>query len=99
MGTVRELNRLAVEDCKPDLTLFYDISPERAMSRRRAASDLDRLELEKNEFFEVVYGAYKALAAEDPERIAVIDADRPIDAVETDTRRCLAEALDGSVRR
>ena len=99
MGAVRALNRLGVDGCEPDLTLFYDVSPERAMQRRRAASAPDRLELEEKEFFEAVYGAYRALAAEDPERIAVIDADRPIDAVETDTRRCLAETLDGSVRR
>ena len=99
MGAVRALNRLGVDGCEPDLTLFYDISPERAMQRRRAASAPDRLELERKEFFEAVYGAYKALAAEDPERIAVIDADRPIDAVETDTRRCLAETLDRPARR
>ena len=99
MGAVRALNRLGVDGCEPDLTLFYDISPERAMQRRRAASAPDRLELEEKEFFEAVYGAYKALAAEDPERIAVIDADRPIDAVETDTRRCLAETLDRPARR
>lgn len=99
MGAVRALNRLGVDGCQPDLTLFYDISPERAMQRRRAASAPDRLELERKEFFEAVYGAYKALAAEDPERIAVIDADRPIDAVETDTRRCLAETLDRPARR
>ena len=99
MGAVRALNRLGVDGCQPDLTLFYDISPERAMQRRRAASAPDRLELEEKEFFEAVYGAYKALAAEDPERIAVIDADRPIDAVETDTRRCLAETLDKPARR
>lgn len=99
MGAVRALNRLGVDGCEPDLTLFYDISPERAMQRRRAASAPDRLELERKEFFEAVYGAYKALAAEDPERIAVIDADRPIDAVETDTRRCLAEMLDRPARR
>ena len=99
MGAVRALNRLGVDGCQPDLTLFYDISPERAMQRRRAASAPDRLELEEKEFFEAVYGAYRALAAEDPERIAVIDADRPIDAVETDTRRCLAEMLDRPARR
>lgn len=99
MGAVRALNRLGVDGCQPDLTLFYDISPERAMQRRRAASAPDRLELERKEFFEAVYGAYRALAAEDPERIAVIDADRPIDAVETDTRRCLAETLDRPARR
>ena len=99
MGAVRALNRLGVDGCEPDLTLFYDISPERAMQRRRAASAPDRLELEEKAFFEAVYGAYRALAAEDPERIAVIDADRPIDAVETDTRRCLAETLDRPARR
>lgn len=92
-GVVRALNAPGVGDTLPDATLFYDISPERAMSRRRAASQPDRLEQESRAFFETVYGAYRQLAEENPGRISVIDADRPIDAVESDTRRHLKAIL------
>lgn len=92
-GVVRAVNAPGVGDTLPDATLFYDISPKRAMSRRRAASQLDRLEQESQAFFETVYGAYRQLAEENPGRISVIDADQPIDVVESETRRQLAAIL------
>ena len=79
----------------PDKTLFYDLSPDKAMGRRLAVSKPDRLELEKKEFTDAVYAAYVRLARENPERIAVIDGDRSIEAVEADTRRALMAALAG----
>ena len=42
-----------------------------------------------------MYEAYLGLARENPSRIAVIDGDRPIEAVEADTRRALIDALAG----
>lgn len=99
MDVVRAINAPGLGDCRPDATLFYDISPEQAMQRRRSASQPDRLELEGSSFFETVYNAYKMLAGEEPDRIAVIDANRPIDAVEIDTRRCLADILARAARR
>ena len=92
---VRSVNEPALRGLEPDKTLFYDLSPDKAMSRRLAASEPDRMELEKKEFTDRVYGAYLRLARDNPERIAVIDGDRPIEAVEADTRRMLLGALAG----
>ncbi len=92
---VRSINGPAVKGLAPDKTLFYDLSPDKAMGRRLAASQPDRLELEKKEFTDAVYGAYVRLARENPRRIAVIDGDRSIEAVEADTRRALMAALAG----
>ena len=92
---VRSVNEPALKGLKPDRTLFYDLSPDKAMSRRLAVSQPDRMELEKKEFTDRVYGAYLRLARDNPERIAVIDGDRPIEAVEADTRRLLTGVLAG----
>ena len=92
---VRSINEPAVGGLRPHRTLFYDLSPDKAMSRRLAVSEPDRMELEKKEFTDRVYGAYLRLAKDDPARIAVIDGDRPIEAVEADTRRMLLGALAG----
>ena len=92
---VRAVNEPALKGLEPDRTLFYDLSPDKAMSRRLAVSEPDRMELEKKEFTDRVYGAYLRLARDNPGRIAVIDGDRPIEAVEADTRRMLLGALAG----
>ncbi|MBR4443782.1 MAG: dTMP kinase [Clostridia bacterium] len=92
---VRAVNEPAVKGLMPDKTLFYDLNPDKALRRRLAVSQPDRLELEKKEFTDAVYGAYLRLARDNPERIAVIDGDRSIEAVEADTRRALIAALAG----
>ena len=51
--------------------------------------------LEKKEFTDAVYAAYVRLARDNPKRIAVIDGDRAIEAVEADTRRVLRDVLAG----
>ena len=45
------------------------------------AGDADRLEREDGRFFSAVAAAYDELAAAEPDRIAVIDASQPPDAV------------------
>ena len=92
---VRAINEPAVKGLMPDKTLFYDLSPDKAMGRRLAVSQPDRMELEKKEFTDRVYQAYLRLARENPARVAVIDGDRPIEAVEADTRRALTGVLAG----
>lgn len=58
---------------KPDLTLYLDITPEQGLSRAEARGELDRIELEKIEFFHRVRNKYCEIAETDP-TIITIDA-------------------------
>ncbi len=80
---VAAINAFAVGETLPDLTLLLDL--DAAEGRRRAASrkgPVDRMEQEKEEFYEAVRHGYLALAEEHKGRIAVINASAGIDAVE-----------------
>lgn len=65
---------------KPDLTLYLDLDPEIGLSRAQARGALDRIELEKIEFFHKVRNKYRDLAAAD-DTIVTIDASQPMDDV------------------
>jgi dTMP kinase len=71
-------------DLKPDCTLLLDLPVplglERARSRRAAVTD--RFEAEAQAFFERVRAAYLELARREPQRIRIIDASSPLEAVE-----------------
>jgi dTMP kinase len=80
---IRALNEFATGGLRPDRTLLLRIDPERGLARisGRAA---DRLESSGQAFFVAVAEAYDALAAAEPDRIAVIDASQPPEAVLAD---------------
>ena len=59
---------------QPDLTLWFDVSPELAAHRRAAAREADRFELQNLAFFERVRAAYLARLNAAPHRFARIDA-------------------------
>ena len=62
---------------QPDLTLVFDLPPERAAQRLAGTGNApDRFECERRDFFERVRDAYLERAKADPSRIRVIDADR-----------------------
>lgn len=70
---VEKINDYAIKNFKPDYTIFLDLSPEAAFKRKGGADASDRVELSGMEFHNRVYEGYKELAAENPQRIIVID--------------------------
>ena len=74
MEFIQRVNFYALENCMPDLTLFFDISPKEAFERKGGADKDDRLEQSGIEFHQRVYEGYKRLAEDNPERIAIINA-------------------------
>jgi dTMP kinase len=84
---VERLNSLVVGECVPDLTVLIRIEPEIAVARgqqrlgARAGEGSDRFEDRGIEFQRSVAAAYEALAARHPQRIEVVDAERPADEV------------------
>jgi dTMP kinase len=63
---------------RPGLTLLLDVAVDEGRARARGRDLVpDRIERERDEFFERVRAAYRARAAAEPGRIRVLDATRP----------------------
>ena len=76
-GELRRLLNFATGGLKPDLTLLFDISAEAGLKRRLSNHDeWNRMDDYALQFHERVRGGFLELAAADPERWVVIDADR-----------------------
>lgn len=76
VAEVQQLSEWATESLKPRFTVLLDVSPELAAARRQAeGTDADRLESESVEFHERVRQGFLQLAAADPHRYIVLDAD------------------------
>ncbi|HAE41714.1 MAG TPA: dTMP kinase [Clostridiales bacterium] len=77
---VRKINEFAIEGIYPDLVLFLDIDPAKALGRKKTLDGGDRLEQEHVSFHMDVYNGYKELIKISPE-IKVIDASKSKDEV------------------
>lgn len=74
LGTeeVRDLSIWATENLQPDVTILFDLSAEDGLLR--LGTGLDRLERAGLAFHERVRREYLQIAAENPDRITVVDA-------------------------
>lgn len=72
------LERVTIGDLKPDLTVILDVPVEIGLARaaeRRGTGATDRFESEAIEFHRKLREAYRAIAAAEPERCVLIDAE------------------------
>ena len=91
---VRSISMFAVQNLLPELTILLDLPAEQALARRaNTGNEPDRLEREKVEFFEAVRQAFLAMAAAEPARWLVIDADQTSEAMQVEIRDRLAQLL------
>ncbi|MBK9989782.1 MAG: dTMP kinase [Verrucomicrobia bacterium] len=83
MGPVNQINRFAVGNVMPDLTIVIDVPTSVSLARiRQRASDLpDRMERENIDFYEKVRAGYLVLAKGLPERFVVIDGTKREDMI------------------
>lgn len=91
--TVAALNRLAVGGTLPDVTVYLRMPPEKALARRLSASKPDRLEQEKDSFFERTYRAYETLLG-GMERVALVNAAQSIEDVTRDMLSAVDKRLE-----
>ena len=92
-----ELNRLASDAMSPALTIVLDLPVETGLERTRARAKgtgrgSDRFEGERAEFHRKVRDGFLAIAAAEPARVIVIDADREVATVSKEIRGAV-EAL------
>lgn len=80
-GHIAELERWAA-GLRPDLTFLLDVGVTQGLERARSrGGEPDRIESEREDFFERVRRSYLARAGAEPARFRVIDASQPADAV------------------
>lgn len=91
MQHIADLERIVQGARRPDLTLILDLPPETGIARARQQGALDRFEQEELAFFQQVRQAYMDIARSQPERCHLIDADRPMEAVQQDIISILQE--------
>jgi dTMP kinase len=80
-GMLRALEGWAHAGLEPDLTLWFDVDPEIAATRRAAARAADRFEAEDLAFFTRVRAGYLARMKGAGGRIVRIDSSAPKDVV------------------
>jgi dTMP kinase len=94
---IGSLERVAVGDIRPDLTLVLDLAAEkgliRAAARRGDKTGADRFEREGAAFHEALRQAFLDIARNEPDRCALIDADRPPQDVAQAIWSCVRERL------
>lgn len=84
IATIAWLEQLVQGDLRPDLTLLLDAPIETGMERAQKRGAFDRFEAEKLSFFTRVRDMYLSRAAEQPDRIKVINAQQPLADVQHD---------------
>lgn len=80
---IAQLSSFCLNDFKPDLIVFLDISPEMGLRRARKRGKSDRIEQEKLSFFKDVYHCYHQ-CIKDMNNVIVIDASQSLDKVQHD---------------
>ena len=66
---------------RPDLTLLFDVGINTAKHRKELEGDLDRFEIEAQDFHSRVRTAYLNIAKSDPDRVKQIDATESVENV------------------
>ena len=86
IDNVLNVNAFATEGTFPDLTLLFDIEPEKGLERiaKNASREVNRLDLEKIEFHRGVRATFLEIAKRYSDRFVIIDASKPLDQVVQD---------------
>ena len=92
-----DINRIADwvhGDLQPDLTVLLDAPVEIGMERAGQRSEPDRIESQRVDFFVRARECFLSLAAAEPERFAVVDANRDKEAVRTSIDAVINDILN-----
>lgn len=85
--TINQVISLATGGLKPDLTLFFDLSVSEAILRTNSRSNdgerKNRMDSEAIDFYERTRSSYLEIAANEPERFRVVNANGAVEEIKT----------------
>ncbi len=97
-ATVESIIELATGGLKPDLTLFFDISVETAMSRMTSRPDSEarrnRMDAETADFYARVREKYLEIARREPLRFLVVDSEGSVEEIHTEVLTAIGKLVD-----
>jgi dTMP kinase len=92
---IDQLNDISTQHTYPNITFLLDVSVKTGLGRRAKTGEMNRLDLEAEEFHENVREAYLNLAKKDSSgRWIVVNAERPLEEVEEELWQKIKEKLD-----
>lgn len=95
MDEVWAVNRFAIGDWMPDLTIYMDVRPEIGLARIRAdqGREVNRLDLESLDFHEKVREGYARVMSMFPERVIRVNAEKKLETVLEQIKEILNQSL------
>jgi dTMP kinase len=96
MPFIRGLERLTVGAFRPDLTFVLDLPADIGLARaqaRRSTAGPDRFETEDLAVHEALNAGFRAIAAEEEQRVVLLDANRPPERVAADIWEAVCRRL------
>ncbi len=96
----RTVNGFAIGDTLPDVTFLLDMDAREAFQRlHKRERERDRMESEPLDFYEAVREGYLRAAQAEPQRFAVLEADRTESELAGEIQRILLERFHGFFSR
>ena len=94
---ISEIIELATEGLTPDLTILFDLPIDESNSRTRRRSDSkrkgDRLDSETADFHARVRDEYLRIAHNNPDRVKVVETNRPIEETQEQVKQIIVPFL------
>lgn len=93
MDEIFAINKFAIDEYMPDLTLYFDVNPKVGLARieQDAGREVNRLDVESMKFHYKVREGYLLLLSQNPERIRLVNAENELPVV-------FSDALETAVR-
>lgn len=94
LDVIHNLQQPVLGTTLPDFTLLLDIDPEKGLRRAQERGGELRFESKTLAYHRTLRNAFLDFAAQEPDRIFVIDADRDVEAVSADILAVLDDRLN-----
>lgn len=95
LTALQQLTEFATGGLRPDRVIYLDLPVTVGLQRKQLAHEREqaewtRMDSQEVAFHERVRNGYLTMAAQEPQRWCVIDAQQPVEVVQEEIRRCVA---------
>ncbi len=100
LATLRQITGFATGGLQSDLVVYLDLPVEVGLERKRLAHEQEqgeftRMDQQELAFYERVRAGYLAMAAQEPGRWCVLDAQQPVESLQAEIRQRVEALLSG----